>query len=350
MIKLSEISIALNVKIEGDKNYKVIAPAEPKMATEKHLAIALDKKFVDDLSKGDAKVAFLQQGMDFKSLGLKAALYASNTRYTLSNLNNIFYQLPYINKGIHSSVIIDKSCIIEENVNIGPYCVIGKGVKIKKNTNIYSNVYIGENVLIGKNSNIFSGVKISPNVSIGKNFVCHYNAVIGSDGFSFVSPEGGGVEDARKTGKIDGNKKIAYYEKIRTLGSVTIGNDVEIGANSCIDGGTISDTEIGNGTKIDNSVHIGHNVKIGNHCLLCGQVGIAGSTVIQDRVVLGGQVGVADHLIVGNDSIVAGKSGVSSNVLPNQFMMGNPAMKMSQCIDSYKALRRLPRIIKKLKN
>ena len=349
MIKLSEISIALDVKIEGDTNYKVIGPAEPKMATDKHLAVALDPKFFDDLSKGDAQVAFLQEGMDYKSLGLKGALYASNTRYTLSNLNKIFYQLPYLNEGIHSSVIVDQSCLIEENVNIGPYCVIGKGVKIQKNTNIYSNVYLGENVSIGRNSNIFSGVKISPNVSIGKNFICHYNAVIGSDGFSFVSPIGGGVEDARKTGKIDDNKKIEHYEKIETLGSVMISDDVEIGANTCIDGGTISNTKIGKGTKIDNSVHIGHNVKIGNHCLLCGQVGIAGSTIIQDRVVLGGQVGVADHIIIGNDSIVAGKSGVSSNVLPNQFMMGNPAMKMSQCIESYKALRRLPRIIKKFK-
>ena len=350
MVKLSEISSALNVRVEGDRSFEVIGPSEPKFASEKQLAIALDKKFLNDISIGKAKVAFIKDGIDYKSLGLVGALYAENTRFTLSNLNDLFYKLPSINNGIHHSSIVDSSCIIEENVNIGPFCVISKGVKIKKNTNIYSHIFIGENVEIGEESNIFSGVKIGSNVVIGKNFLCHYNTVIGSDGFSFVSPMGGGVEDARKSGIIDQNKKIEHYKKIATLGSVKISDNVEIGSNSCIDSGTISNTEIGIGTKIDNCVHIGHNVSVGDNCLICGQVGIAGSTIIQDRVVLGGQVGVADHLIVGHDSIIAGKSGVSSNVLPNQFMMGNPAMKMSQSIDSYKAFRRLPRILKKLKN
>ena len=144
--------------------------------------------------------------------------------------------------------------------------------------------------------------------------------------------------------------RIESYARIASLGSVLIGNQVEIGAGSTIDRGTIENTKIGNGTKIDNLVHLAHNVSIGNNCLLCGQVGIAGSATIGDRVVLGGQVGVADHISIGSDSIIAGKSGVSSNVPKGRFMMGNPAMKIENNIESYKLFRRLPRILKKIEN
>ena len=127
-----------------------------------------------------------------------------------------------------------------------------------------------------------------------------------------------------------------------------IGDNVEIGANTCIDKGTLKNTVIGSGSKLDNLVHIAHNVILGKNCLICGQVGIAGSTIVGDDVIMGGQVGVADNLVIGNSSILAGKTGVSVNVSPNKFMMGNPAMEMTKNVQSYKALRRLPRLQKKV--
>ena len=139
------------------------------------------------------------------------------------------------------------------------------------------------------------------------------------------------------------------YLKVESLGAVIISDDVEIGSNCTIDKGTISNTVIGSGTKLDNSVHVAHNVKIGEHCLICGQVGIAGSTKVGDRVVMGGQVGVADNIEIGNDVVLAGKTGLSVNAKPNQFLMGNPAMTKSANIASYMAFRRLPRLIKALK-
>ena len=123
-----------------------------------------------------------------------------------------------------------------------------------------------------------------------------------------------------------------------------ISDDVEIGANSCIDKGTIKSTIIGSGTKLDNLVHIAHNVEIGTNCLICGQVGIAGSTLVGNNVIMGGQVGIADNLKIGNNSILAGKTGVSANVLPRKFMMGNPAMEMKKNVASYMAIRRLPKL------
>jgi len=185
-------------------------------------------------------------------------------------------------------------------------------------------------------------------VQIGDGFIAQAGVVIGVDGFSYVTPKLGSVEEAKATGKITDASRTTGFVRINSLGSVVIGDRVEIGANTAIDRGTIANTSIGEGTKIDNLVHIGHNVTIGKHCLICGQVGIAGSTVVGDRVVLGGQVGVADHINIGSDVIAAGKSGISSNVPSGRVIMGSPAMRMDLNINAYKALRRLPRLVAKV--
>ena len=144
--------------------------------------------------------------------------------------------------------------------------------------------------------------------------------------------------------------KQSTYNRIASLGSVRIGNQVEIGSNCSIDSGTINDTVIGDGTKLDNLVHIGHNVVVGSNTLLCGQVGIAGSAKIGDRVVLAGQCGVGDHVKVGNDVIAGGATKIFSNVPDGRVILGHPAMKMDENIKLYKALRRLPRFMEKISN
>ena len=136
------------------------------------------------------------------------------------------------------------------------------------------------------------------------------------------------------------------WTRIHSLGSVVIGDDVEIGANSCIDSGTIRPTRIGNGVKMDNLVHIGHNVVIGNDCLLCGQVGIAGSSRLGKNVVLAGQTGVNDNIFIGDNVIAGGASKIFTNVPAGRVILGYPAVKMQNHIDSYKALRRLPKLFK----
>ena len=171
--------------------------------------------------------------------------------------------------------------------------------------------------------------------------------MLGGDGFSFVTPTPGIVEEARATGTISAREQQEYV-RINSLGAVVVGDDVEVGANSCIDRGTVADTTIGDGTKIDNLVQIGHNVKVGRTCLICGHAGIGGSTVIGDRVVLGGRAAIADHLTIGADSVITGNSGVASNVPPGRIMMGYPAVRMDQNVEMYKALRRLPRLMARL--
>ena len=138
------------------------------------------------------------------------------------------------------------------------------------------------------------------------------------------------------------------WHRIHSLGGVEIGDEVEVGANSCVDAGTIRATRVGEGTKIDSLVQVGHNVVVGAHCLLCAQAGVAGSTVIGDRVVVGGKAGVADNLKVGHDVVLGGGTIVLSNVPAGRVMMGYPAVKMQSHIEGYKALRRLPRLIRDL--
>ena len=150
---------------------------------------------------------------------------------------------------------------------------------------------------------------------------------MGSDGFSFTTQSGESIFERLKNNETGSSEtKNNGFQRVDSVGGVLIGDNVEIGANTCIDKGTLKDTVIGSGSKIDNLVHIAHNVLVGRNCLICGQVGIAGSTEVGDNVIMGGQVGVADNLFIGESSVLAGKTGLSVNVPPKKFMMGNPAM------------------------
>ena len=169
--------------------------------------------------------------------------------------------------------------------------------------------------------------------------------MIGSDGFSFVTPEKSRAEEARASLGSETSAINASWTRIHSLGAVLVGDDVEVGANSCIDRGTIRATTIGNRTKLDNLVHIGHNVEVGKDALLCGQVGIAGSTRIGNRVVLGGQCGVSDNIFIGDDVVAGGATKMLTKVPAGRIVLGYPAMKMDQFLEASRNWRRLPRIM-----
>lgn len=346
-ITVAELAHALGAEAVGDVDQHILGPSEPATAKVGMIALAMDKSYAKALQKGGATVAILWPDADWQALGLSAAIFVPRPRYALSGVTNVFDVGPDVALGIHNSSVIDPTARIGENASIGPFVVIGKDVQIGANARILSHVSIAENAKIGANALICSGVRIQARVQIGDDFIAQPNAVIGGDGFSFVAPEAGAIEAARSmsdtvTGDTD------EFARINSLGTVIIGDRVEVGANTTIDRGTISDTVIGTGTKIDNLVQIGHNVKIGKHCLLCGMAGIAGSAVLKDRVILGGNAGVMDHVIVGENSIATGKAALLSNVPPNRVMMGNPAVPMKSSVEIYKALRRLPRLMQKV--
>jgi UDP-3-O-[3-hydroxymyristoyl] glucosamine N-acyltransferase len=347
LISIAELARALGAEALGDGTLTVAGAAEPAQAAPDEIALAMQPAFAADLARGRAQAAILWPGADWRALGLRAAIVAPRPRYVLAGVTRLFDRPPEIPAGVHPTAVIDPTATIGAGAAIGAFVVVGARAGIGAGARIASHVSIAEDAVIGRDALILSGVRIGARVRIGDRFVAQPGAVIGADGFSFVTPTPGLVEEARATGAVTAEEQDAYV-RINSLGSVAIGDDVEVGANSCIDRGTIADTTIGDGTKIDNQVQVGHNVKIGRTCLVCGQVGIGGSTVIGDRVVLAGRAAIADHLRIGSNVVITGNTGVASHVGDNRVMAGYPAVRLDQHVEMYKALRRLPRLLARL--
>ena len=341
---IAEIAEALGAEAVGNPTLKVTGAAEPASAGPDQLALAMDPKYAEGLAAGKARAAVLWPGADWQALGLEAAILVPRPRYAMAGLTRLMDKGPEIAPGIHPSAVIDPAAEIGEGAAIGPFVVIGRGAKIGSRARIASHVFIAEEAQIGADALLYAGVRIGARVVIGDRFIAQPGAVIGADGMSFVTPEKSTVEQVRETmGQVEEAARQSWT-RIHSLGSVRIGDDVEIGANAAIDRGTIRDTVVGSGTKIDNLVHLAHNVVIGRDCLFAALVGVAGSTRIGDRVVLGGQVGVADNITVGDDVVAGAATKVLSNVPAGRAMLGYPGMKMETHIEVYKALRRLPRL------
>ena len=341
---IAEIAAALGAEAVGDLSLRVERAAEPAMARAGDLALAMDPRYADGLAQGQARAAMLWPGADWQALGLQAAIFAPRGRLAMAGLSVMMDPGPEIAPGIHPMTVIDPTAQIGAGAAIGPFVTIGAGAIIGARARIASHVSVAEGVVIGEDALICQGARIGARVKIGHRFVCQPGAVIGADGFSFVTPEKSGVEEIRETLSQRSEIREQTWTRIHSLGAVTIGDDVEIGANCTIDRGTIRDTTIGRGTKLDNQVHIGHNVEIGEDTLLCGQVGIAGSARIGSRVVLAGQVGVNDNIFVGDDVIAGGGTKIFTNAPKGRVLLGYPAVKMETHVDIQKALRRLPRL------
>ncbi len=342
--RIGDIAKALAAEAEGDLDLVVTGASEPQAAGPEQLALAMDPRYADGIGKGRARAAVVWPGADWRAMGLKAAIFAPRGRLAMAGLTRLMDEGPAIAAGVHPLALVDPTAKIGEGAAIGPFVVIGAGVAIGPGARIASHVSIAEGARIGAGALILQGARIGARVSIGDRFICQPGAVIGADGFSFVTPEKSGVEEIRETLGSRAEIRDQTWTRIHSLGAVTIGNDVEIGANVCIDRGTIRDTVIGSGTKLDNLVHIGHNVQVGRDCLLCGQVGVAGSARIGDRVVLAGQVGVNDNIFVGDDVIAGGATKIFTNAPAGRVLLGYPAVKMETHVEMQKALRRLPRL------
>ncbi|MDR0809367.1 MAG: UDP-3-O-(3-hydroxymyristoyl)glucosamine N-acyltransferase [Gemmobacter sp.] len=341
---IRDIATALGAEAAGNLDLMILRAAEPQAAAADELALAMDPKYAAGLALGAARAALLWPGADWQALGLEAAVFVPRARLAMAGLSGLLDPGPQIALGIHPMTVIDASAMIGEGAAIGPFVTIGAGARIGPRARIASHASIAEGAEIGPDALILQGARIGARVHIGARFICQPGAVIGADGFSFVTPEKSGVEEIRATlGQRDTIREQGWT-RIHSLGAVRIGDDVEVGANSTIDRGTIRDTLIGRGSRIDNLVHIGHNVQVGEDCLLCGQVGIAGSTRIGDRVVLAGKVGVNDNIFVGDDVIAGGGSNIFTNVPAGRVILGNPAVKMETQVEINKALRRLPRL------
>jgi len=345
---IAQIAEALGTRPLGDAGMTVTGAAEPADAGPDDLALAMHPKYAAGLAEGRARAALVWDGADWQALGLAAAVPVTRPRLAMAGVTRALDAGPDLAPGIHPTAVVDPSARIGPGAAIGPFAVIGAGARIGARARIAAHVSIAESAVIGDDALIHAGVRIGARVQIGDRFIAQPNAVVGGDGFSFVTESESHVETARKTLGAEQGDASQSWVRIHSLGTVVIGDDVELGALSAIDRGTIRATTVGHGTKIDNMVHIGHNCSVGRDCLLCGQVGIAGSVTIGDAVVLGGQTGVVDNIFVGDGVVTGGGTVLMSNVPAGRMMLGYPAVKMDAHVESYKAIRRLPRLARQV--
>ena len=347
-VTIGELAQSLDARAWGDLDIQVTGAGEPAstMPDSGQIALAMAPKYAEALRPGC--IAILAEGMDPEAYSVKAAIFAPRPRLVMAGLTRAFDQGPDIEAGIHPTAVIDPSATVGENAAIAPFVVIGRGAVIGANARIGSHASIGRNARIGSDAVIHPGVRIGHDVVIGDRVFIQPNAVLGGDGFSFVTPEESGIEEIRRTLGERENITTQHWTRIHSLGTVQLGDDVEIGANATIDRGTIRATRVGSGTKIDNLVMLGHNVVVGEDCLLCSQVGIAGSSTVGNRVVLAGKVGVSDNITIGDDVIAGGATKIFTRVPAGRVILGNPAVKMETQLEIQKATRRLPRFAKQL--
>jgi UDP-3-O-[3-hydroxymyristoyl] glucosamine N-acyltransferase len=332
---ISKIALELDARLDGDGAIEIDRLVHPDGATRpSDLALAMGGGAQDALTRTKARAVVVSAAKAAPDRDFAAVLTVKEPRMALARLTALFDPGPAHGKGIHPSAVIAPDAEIGADVSIGPFVVVGPRSRIGERSIILSHVSIAAEVTIGAGALIHPGVRIGDRVRIGKRVILHPNACIGIDGFSFAPDMASPI--AFRPGLV--------LTRIQSLGSVDIGDDVEIGAATTIDRATIEATRIGRGTKIDNHVHIGHNVTIGETCIVCGKVGVSGSVTIGDRVRLGGGAGIADHVTIGDEAVVAAGSGVGSNIAAGSFVSGAPAQPHNRTTEQFLYLGRQKRL------
>ena len=334
---VEEISQIVGGMLTKAQDAEITMIAPPLLCDENMLALALGEEEINNLAKTKAKAALVPLGVNIDGM---TTIEVERPRLAMMKLLTLFYEEPRVNDGYHPTAVIHPEAQVAENAQIGANVVISKGAVIGEHTKILPNSYIGNNAKIRNNCFFHAGVNIGDRVVVGNDCILHHGVSLGADGFSFVTENPNNIEQARKDGgEIKEENTEQKIFKIPSLGSVVVGNNVEIGANTTIDRGTIENTTIGDNTKIDDLVMIGHNCRIGQGCMIVSQVGIAGSCVIGDRVVIAGQAGLADHIHIGNDSIIAAKAGVSKSFPEKSIVVGIPAVPRKEFIKQLKTMK-----------
>lgn len=327
-MKLGEIAERLGCKLEGDPAIEITAVVGLEDAGKGHLTFLSNPRY--RAAAASTKASAILAAPDAGQLPV-AVLRSQNPYLDFARALAFFHEPPRYAPGIHPTASIAATALIGEGSHIGPYCVVSEGVRIGKNAVLHSFVTIYRDVLIGDDFMAHSHTAVRERVRIGNRVVLQNGAIVGSDGFGFA-----------KRG--DGS-----WHKIPQAGIAVIGDDVEIQANSVLDRATIGETQIGDGTKIDNLVHVAHAVKVGENTLLCAQVGIAGSARVGNNCVLTGQVGVVGHLTIGDGAVITPQSGVPNDVPPGALYSGSPVIEHRNWLKSVAVFSRLPELQKQVR-
>ncbi len=325
-----QISAMLNGVIEGNPEATVSKLSKIEEGEPGSLTFLANPLYTQYIYTTDASIAIVGKSFVAERPVKVTLVKVDNPEIAFAKLLEIYNQIKNNKTGISSLAFISDSAAIGENVYVGEFAVIGEGVVIGNNVKIHPHVSIAENTVIGDNTILFAGVKIYSDNQIGKNCVIHAGTVIGSDGFRFAQgPEG--------------NTKIAQ------IGNVLIEDDVETGANCTIDRATLGSTILRKGVKLDNLVHIAHNVEVGENTVMAAGTGVAGSTKIGKNCLISGHVSFTGHITIADGTQLGGATGVSKSLIkPGQAYLGSPALEASKFRKSYVYFRNFPEIIARL--
>jgi UDP-3-O-[3-hydroxymyristoyl] glucosamine N-acyltransferase len=320
-MKLGEIAERLGCKLEGDPSIEITGLAGLGEAQPGELTFLANRRYRAAVETTRASAILLAPD---ESAGRLAALRSANPYHEFARALELFYPAPHYAPGIHPTAVIAPTARLGHGAHVGPYCFIDEGAAIGANAVLHSFVTIYRHVEIGDDFFAHAHAVVREGCRIGHRVILESGTVVGADGFGFARREDGS------------------WRKLRPAGRVSIGDDVEIQALSCVDRATVGATSIGRGSKLDNLVQVGHSSRVGEDTLLCGQVGLAGSTRIGNRCILAGQVGCAGHLAVGDGAVLTAQSGVPGDVPAGAIYSGYPAIDNKKWVKSVAVFNRLP--------
>ena len=326
-IRLGEIAATLGGElINGSGDILITNVAGLKDAGHGEISFLAHRRYLKDLENTSASAVVIPKDITFERL---PAIKVDNPYFAFSQLLHLFHDQPSPARGVDSKAFIGSNVGLGRDISIYPYVYIGNNAKIGDNVTIYPFTFIGEDSVIGNDSVIYSNVSVREKCRLGSRVIIHCGAVIGSDGFGYVTHQG-------------------THHKIPQVGGVVIEDDVEIGANTTIDRGTTGDTIIRKGTKIDNLVQVAHNVSVGENCLFAAQSGIAGSSKTGNYVIMAGQSGVVDHVNIGNNVIITAQSAATKDIKDGETVSGMPSMTHRSWLKAMAVFEGLPEMKKKV--
>ncbi|MCI7561124.1 MAG: UDP-3-O-(3-hydroxymyristoyl)glucosamine N-acyltransferase [Bacteroidales bacterium] len=318
-----QIAELIKGRVEGDKDAKVSSFAKIEEGHEGAISFLSNKKYLHYIYETKSSVVLVDESLELER-NVNCTLIRVKSAYeAVAQLLQLYESMKPRKRGISDLAFIDPTAAIGEDCYIGPFAYVGPKCVIGDNSIIHPHAALGDNVIVGKNTEIHSNAVIYHDCKVGNRCILHAGCVIGADGFGFAPSENG-------------------YDKIPQIGIVTIEDDVEIGANTCVDRSTMGSTFIRNGVKLDNLVQIAHNTDIGANTVMSSQVGVAGSTKVGEWCMFGGQVGISGHITIGNKVMLGAQSGVPGSIKDGQQLIGTPPMEMRSYFKSQAIFRRLP--------
>ncbi len=327
-MKLNELADLIGGTVSGDPDAEITGVSGIGDSKEGDITYLLDEKGLKEITTLSASALIVKRKL--KELPVNF-LISDNPQFTFARALEVFYSKPFKASGVSEKAHIGRNVNMGHDVSIHPNALVSDNVSLGSRVTISSGTFIGEGTSIDDGSFIYPNTTIRENVRIGRNVIVHSGAVIGSDGYGYVPEKG-------------------QHYKIPQVGGVIIEDNVEVGANVCIDRATVGNTTIGEGTKIDNLVQIAHNVRIGKNCLIVAQAGISGSVELGDWVIIAGQVGIRDHVKVGSKAIVAAQSGIGNNIPEGQVYSGSPAIPHSKFLRAQSLFMKLPEIVNRVRS